>query len=205
MTSEKFVEEIMLRLPFAHYMTKDEHNLYERDLLSYSQFKAPSKLDDIVDEFKKTEFKRRPGIWFFYKLDGGRTDSNLWWVRCDTCQTEYTQNSRTCPNCGDNVTTVMIEKEGKGLAENVVCVQRDCSECKIYHGGLENVKGPECGAWGKFPDDAQCEDCVCRMCCEYERDFIKNPRKVVRSGEAMPWMDYVKPVDIRRLIRPKEV
>ena len=204
MTSEDFKDQIMARLPYAHYMTKEEHNVFVADLLSYSKFIPPSKLEEVLDEFKMTEFKRRPGIWWFYKRTGSKSKNLLWWYRCDSCGASYTQNSRSCPVCRDNVATIILDKDHGGLDDNVICVQKDCSECSVF-GGEGLVRGPECGAWGEYPNDAMCEGCLCFMCCDYEKRYRENPKKMTREKEPMPWIKFMEPVDIRKLIKKKEV
>lgn len=175
MISEQWVTEIISRFPYFSNRTEDEKSALRQDLVDFASGKGQGILIEILNEFKATEFKKAPGMWWFYQRSGGNgADEKPSWRECE-CGQLYVHKGSKCPVCGSYN---FIMHTGSAIPTEAIEITESCSVCSWYNSGDDKrLYGPTCNEYGTYNSGkAQiCKDCKCYDCCQLSYLIKTNP------------------------------
>lgn len=180
MIPEQWVSEIVSRFPYYSNKPENEQSALRGDLIDFATGKPPNVLEDLLSEFRTTEFKRAPGIWWFYqrvKKDG--IDTSPSWRECDNHHI-YHNNGSSCPVCGSTWFKLHL---GESIPSEAIQVQDGCSQCNWYKESLSHdvprLYGPMCNEYGDQERGTQeiCKSCKCSDCCNLDYLINNDPNR----------------------------
>lgn len=175
MISEQWVTEIISRFPYFSNRTEDEKSALRQDLIEFAEKKSQNILSDILSEFKTTEFKKAPGMWWFYQRAnaGMQGEGKPSWRECE-CGTLYVNKGSSCPSCGSYS---FIMHVGDSIPTEAIEVTESCSLCTWYKDKQKGIYGPSCREYGTYESgkDQICKDCKCYDCCQIAYLINHNP------------------------------